>query len=330
MLDKIKKIIKEDYNRLVSIRRDIHSHPERGRNEYRTQELIIKELEKLKTFKIVKSANTGVVALIKGTKNESNQKCVGLRADIDALGIEDMKDVEYKSQNKGVCHACGHDVHTTILLGVAKVLSEMQNEFSGCVKLFFQPDEEDEGGAEIMIREGHMNNPKVDIMLGIHVSDNYSVGEVRFCYDTMQASSDEMKIVVKGVSSHAAHPENGVDAILIACQIVNNLQSIASRNVSPTDSIALSLGKIYGGTIVNALAEEVVIEGTLRTLNKDTRNYVLNRMKSMCEYIASSYGGKATVTISPSYPPLINNKDMVDYVKETASLCFEKNNIIVK
>ena len=329
MIEKIKQIIKDDYNRLVAIRRDIHSHPEIGLQEFRTQELIIKELEELKCFEIKKSAKTGVVALIKGKKETTNLKCVGLRADIDALGIEDMKDVEYKSQNKEVCHACGHDVHTTVLLGVAKALSKLQDEFSGYVKLFFQPAEENEGGAETMIKEGYMENPKVDVMLGLHVSDSYNVGEVRFCYDTMQASSDEIKIVVNGYSAHAAHPENGVDGILVACQIVNNLQSIASRNVAPTDSIALSFGKIHGGTISNALAEEVVIEGTLRTLNKETRYKVLNNMKRMCENIASSYGGSAKLIIMPSYPPLINNKQMVDYVKDIASLVLDEKNIIV-
>ena len=180
MINKIKQIINEDFNRLVSIRRDIHSHPELGLEEFRTQELIIKELEKLSCYKITKSAKTGVVALIKGTKDDNNNKCVGLRADIDALPIEDMKNVEYKSQNKGLCHACGHDVHTTILLGVANALAKLQNEFSGYVKLFFQPAEENEGGAEPMIKEGHMKNPDVDIMLGIHVTDSYNVGEVRF------------------------------------------------------------------------------------------------------------------------------------------------------
>lgn len=329
MINKIKQIINEDFNRLVSIRRDIHSHPELGLEEFRTQELIIKELEKLSCYKITKSAKTGVVALIKGTKDDKNNKCVGLRADIDALPIEDMKNVEYKSQNKGLCHACGHDVHTTILLGVANALAKLQNEFSGYVKLFFQPAEENEGGAEPMIKEGHMKNPDVDIMLGIHVTDSYNVGEVRFCYDTMQASSDELEIVVNGVSAHAAHPENGVDGILVACQIINNLQSIASRNVAPTDSIALSFGKINGGTAANALAEEVVIVGTLRTLNKTTRDKVLFNINRMCENIASSYGGSAKLKVSPSYPPLINNKQMVDYVKNVAEEVFEEDKIIV-
>ena len=330
MIEKIKQIINDDYNRLVSIRRDIHSHPELGFEEYRTQELIIKELEKLNCYEITKSAKTGVVAVIKGNIETNNPKCVGIRADIDALPIEDIKDVEYKSQNKGLCHACGHDVHTTILLGVAHALAKLKDEFSGYVKLFFQPAEENYGGAEPMIKEGFMENPKVEIMLGIHVSDLYNVGEVRFCYDTMQASSDELELNVKGVSAHAAHPENGVDGILIASQIINNLQSIASRNVAPTDSIALSFCKINGGTAGNALAEEVNIIGTLRSLNKTTRDKVLNNMKRMCENIAYSYGGSAELTVTPSYPPLINNKEMVDFVKDNAKDIFEKENIIVE
>lgn len=328
MIELIKKLAKEHYNELKGIRRDLHSHPEVGKEEYRTQKLIISVLNDLGCFQVQKSANTGVIALIEGKKGK-NDKCIGIRADIDALGIEDLKEVEYKSQNKGACHACGHDVHTTVLLGVAMLLSKLQNEFSGYVKLFFQPNEEGEGGAEPMIKEGHMENPKVDVMIGLHVSENYNVSEARFCYGTMQASSDDIKIIVKGYSSHAAHPETGVDAILIACQIVNNLQSIASRNVAPTDSIALSLGKINGGTIANALAETVVLEGTLRTLSHETRQKVLNNIKRICENVAIAYGGSAILEVTPSYPPLVNNEKMVDFVKEVAIEALGKDKVFV-
>ena len=327
MLELIKKYAKEYEKELISIRKDLHSHPEMGRQEYRTQKLIIALLNDLGCFEVKKSADTGVIAIIEGKKSK-NSRCIGIRADIDALGIEDLKEVEYKSQNKGVCHACGHDVHTTILLGVAKVLAKLQNEFSGYVKLFFQPDEEGDGGADRMIKEGYMENPKVEAMIGLHVSENYNVGEARFCYNTMQASSDELKIVVKGFSAHAAHPETGVDAILIACQIVNNLQSIVSRNIAPTDSAALSLGKINGGTIANALAETVTIIGTLRTLTLETREKVLNNIKRMCTNIALAYGGEADVIVTPSYPPLINNKQMVDFTKEVAKEVLGEDKVI--
>ena len=329
MIEIIKKIAKDIYQELVDIRRDLHSHPEVGMHEFRTQELIINELEKLNCYQITKSFGTGVVALIKGKKDISNNKCIGLRADIDALGIEDLKEVSYKSQNKGACHACGHDMHTTTLLGVAKVLAKIQDDFSGYVKLFFQPAEETDGGAEPMIKEGHLENPHVDAMLGIHVTDSYNVGEVRFCYDTMQAYSDEITIVVNGYSAHAAHPENGVDGILIASQIINNIQSISSRNVSPTDSIALSFGKINGGTIANALAQKVVIDGTLRTLTKSTRDMAIKNLKRLCQNIAEGYGGSAEVIITPCYPALINNKEMVDYVKEKAYQVFDSDKIFV-
>ena len=180
-----------------------------------------------------------------------------------------------------------------------------------------------------MIKEGHMENPHVDKMIGLHVSENYNVGEARFCYGTMQASSDEITIIVKGFSAHAAHPENGVDGILLASQIINNLQSIVSRNVAPTDSVALSFGKINGGTIANALAETVTIEGTVRTLNFETRNTVLNNIKRICENTAIAYGGKAEVILTPCYPPLINNSEMVDFVKEVAESVLGKEKVIV-
>lgn len=328
LINNIKELTKLNFKDLVDIRRDIHANPEIGTEEFRTQELIIKYLEKLGKYQIVKSADTGVVAIIKGTKSDS-EKCIGLRADIDALGIEDMKEVSYKSKNKGVCHACGHDVHTTILLGVASNLAKMQDQFSGYVKLFFQPAEENIGGAERMIKEGFMKNPDVQAMLGLHVSENYNVGKVRFCYGTMQASSDEIEIRVKGFSSHAAHPENGVDAILVACQIVNSLQSIASRNVAPTDSIALSLGKINGGTIANALAETVVIEGTVRTLLPDTRIRVINNIKRICDNVAKAYGASAEVIMTPCYPPVINDEEMNDFVKANALEFIDKKDVVI-
>lgn len=328
MIELIKKYAKEYEQELIAIRKDIHSHPEIGRKEYRTQKLIIDLLNNLGCYDIKKSADTGVIALIEGKKAKSN-KCIGIRADIDALGIEDLKDVDYKSQNKGVCHACGHDVHTTILLGVAKVLAQLQNEFSGYIKLFFQPDEEGDGGADRMIQEGNMENPKVQAMIGLHVSENYNVGEARFCYNTMQASSAEVEIKVKGFSAHAAHPETGVDAILIACQIVNNLQSIVSRNIAPTDSVALSIGKINGGTIPNALAENVTLVGTIRTLTLETREKVFNNITRLCNNIAQGYGGSVEVTFSPSYPPLINNEQMVDFTKEVAIEVLGKDKVFV-
>lgn len=327
MLELIKKYAKMYEKELISIRKDLHSHPERGRNEYRTQKLIISVLSDLGCFSVKKCAETGVLAVIEG-KKAKNDKCIGIRADIDALGIEDLKEVDYKSQNEGVCHACGHDVHTTILLGVAKVLAQLQNEFSGFVKLFFQPDEEGEGGAERMIQEGAMENPKVQAMIGLHVSENYNVKEARFCYNTMQATSAEIEIKVKGFSAHAAHPETGVDAILIACQIVNNLQSIVSRNFSPTDSVVLSIGKINGGTIPNALAETVTMVGTIRTLTLDAREKVVKNIKNICNGIASSYGGSAEVIITPSYLPLINDKKMVDFTKEVAKEVLGEERVI--
>lgn len=327
MLELIKKYAKMYEKELIFIRKDLHSHPERGRNEYRTQKLIISVLSDLGCFSVKKCAETGVLAVIEG-KKAKNDKCIGIRADIDALGIEDLKEVEYKSQNEGVCHACGHDVHTTILLGVAKVLAQLQNEFSGFVKLFFQPDEEGDGGAERMIQEGAMENPKVQAMIGLHVSENYNVKEARFCYNTMQATSAEIEIKVKGFSAHAAHPETGVDAILIACQIVNNLQSIVSRNFSPTDSVVLSIGKINGGTIPNALAETVTMVGTIRTLTLDARENVVRNIKNICNGIASSYGGSAEVIITPSYLPLINDKKMVDFTKEVAKEVLGEERVI--
>ncbi len=319
MKEKIEKLTKDNHNNLIEIRRYLHSHPEDGFLEYLTSQKVIEELNKLKVFDIKKSAITGVVAIIKGNKSSDEPlKCIGIRADMDGLQIQDLKDVSYKSKHIGFAHACGHDAHTTILLGVAHNLVKLQDSFSGYVKLFFQPAEETDGGALPMIKEGYMENPHVDVMIGLHVNENYEVGHIRFCYDTMQASSAEIKIIINGKGAHAAHPENGVDGILVASKIIDSLHTIVSRYIAPLNSAAVNIGKINGGSALNSLAEVVTMEGTIRTLTEETMDYISRLLKQMCNGIASGFGATAEVIIVPTYPPLINNKQIVDFISKVA------------
>src|SRR5690625_4441990 len=227
------------YDWLVEIRRDFHKHPELGMAEYRTRDQIIKYLTAMDIPYEKDIANTAVVGFIEGSHPG---KTVALRADMDALPIQELNDVPYKSVFDGKMHACGHDAHTAILLGTAKVLKDMQKSLKGNVKLFFQPAEETVGGAKPMIEEGVMENPKVEAVFGIHVAPELPTGEIGVIYDQMNASSDTILLTVKGENHHGAYPHGGKDAIVIAALVISTLQTIVSRNVDPRQGAVISIG----------------------------------------------------------------------------------------
>lgn len=311
---------------LVEVRRDFHAHPELGRREFRTQEKIMQYLSEM-GIEHRKIAGTGLVGIIEGG---AGGNVVALRADIDALPMQEKNDVPYKSQNEGVMHACGHDAHTTILLGAAKILSGMRDEFCGKVKLFFQPDEEGSGGAEVMVNEGCMENPTVDYVLGLHVMAYLQTGQIEIRYGKLNASADSVKIIVHGKSAHGAYPEKGVDTIVAAAHIITALQTLVSRNTSPLNPVVLSLGKISGGTAGNVLAEEVTIGGTLRTLDQETRLYCKSRIEEIAENTAAAFGARAEVRVHFGYQALINNDEIVKIVEETGGELLGENNVLHK
>ena len=313
---------------LVEIRRDFHKHPELSGNEYMTMDKICQHLDKwgIKYTKGV--ADTGVVAIIEGA---SSGRTIGLRGDIDALPIEEEnKNTPYCSQNLGVMHACGHDAHITILLGVAKVLKELEGELKGNVKFFFQPAEETTGGAYRMIQAGCLENPHVDYVLGLHVEPKYAVGQVGIRYGKMYASSDMITIKINGKSAHGAHPDEGIDAIIVAANILNTLQTIVSRNVGPTNSAVCTFGTIHGGRVRNQIADYVELEGILRTLDPKTRMFAREKVRKICEQVADSMGAKAELIIDESYSPLINNDEVVDIVYKNAQNILGKENVILE
>ena len=287
------------HDELVARRRDFHEHPELSNREQRTSAIVAEELKKIGFTDIRTGVGKyGVVATLKGGKPGA---VVAVRADMDALPIQEVNDVPYKSQVPNVKHACGHDAHTTIELGVAKVLYGMRDQIPGTVKFIFQPAEEgapegEDGGAPLMIKEGALENPKPQAIFGLHAGPLFEVGTFGVRAGGMLASSDTFKIVVKGKQSHGGYPHQGIDSIVVASNIVQELQTIASRRVRPIDPVVVTIGTIHGGSRFNVIAPEVTMEGTLRTLNNDVRTKVLSLMQKIVTEVAAANEAQATLT----------------------------------
>lgn len=329
ILSKIKSLSTKFHKEVISIRRYLHANPELSFQEYNTSSYIAKTLEKdgLKVKKgIVK---TGLEVLLKGEKSESN-KVIALRADIDALPINEKNKINYKSKNKGVMHACGHDVHTSSLIGVAKILNELKNEFSGTIKFIFQPGEEKlPGGASLMIKEGILKNPKPNLIYGQHVLPDLSIGKIGFCKKTCTASSDEIRLTIKGKGGHAAMPHVLIDPIIIASNIIISLQQIISRNKPPLVSSLLSFGKIEGLGATNIIPDQVYIEGTFRSMNEEWRKKAHIKIKKIAENTAAAMGGKCEVKIDKGYPTLLNNENLVNNTIEYSKKYLGNNNVVI-
>lgn len=300
---------------LVQIRRDFHRHPELSLEEKRTSKEIRRHLDEMGIPYETYEGQTAVVALIKGAQEG---KTVALRGDMDGLPIQEKNKTEYCSIIDGVMHACGHDAHITILLGAAKLLSGMTDKIKGNIKLLFQPAEETVGGAERMVKSGCMENPKVDYVTGLHVMPYLPCGIIESRHGALNGASDNIYIHIKGKAAHGAYPEMGTDAIFLAGHVITALQGVASRSVSPLDSVVLTLGTIEGGVKENVLAEEVKIRGTLRTLHPVTRTMVKERIKRIVAYVCASYEGEGHVEIEEGYEALINDPEVVDIIQHTA------------
>ncbi len=303
---------------LIQIRREIHQNPELSFQEFETQKLVETYLQNKLGLKTQRLANTGVVALIEG-KNPQ-KKVVGLRADMDALPIVEVNDGRpYRSKNEGVMHACGHDVHTTSLLGAATILNELRHDFEGTIKLVFQPGEEKlPGGASLMIADGVLNNPKVDVMIGQHVMPLLNTGNIGIRKGLYMASTDELYVSVKGKGGHGAIPNLAVDSVLIAAHIVVALQQIVSRNANPAMHSVLSFGKVIAQGATNVLPDEVKMEGTFRTMDETWREEAHKRMIKMAQGIAESMGGSVDFEIKRGYPFLKNDELIAEICREAA------------
>jgi amidohydrolase len=326
--DKIKSLASANSVDVVSYRRHLHANPELSFEEFNTAEFVAKQLESFGGIKVERGvAGTGVIGLIEG-KNPS-KKIIALRADMDALPIEEKNDVTYKSQNAGVMHACGHDVHTASLLGTARILSALKDEFEGTIKLIFQPGEEKiPGGASLMIKAGVLENPRPANILGQHVMTLIPAGKVGFREGMYMASADEIYVTVKGKGGHAAMPDKNIDPILIASHIIIALQQIISRNCDPRIPAVLSFGNIIGKGATNVIPDEVKIEGTFRTLNEDWRKDAHSKMKKMAEAIAEGMGATCEFTILNGYPYLRNEPELTRRMKAAAIDLLGEDNVL--
>ncbi|MEK6479132.1 M20 family metallopeptidase [Catalinimonas sp. 4WD22] len=325
--EKIKSLAQEYAPEIVKIRRHLHAHPELSFQEYETAKYVA---ERLKSFGITPTegvAETGLTALIEG-KNPQ-KKVIALRADMDALPIEETNEVPYKSTKSGVMHACGHDVHTSSLLGTAQVLNQLKEHFEGSVKLIFQPGEEKiPGGASLMIKDGALESPKPDHIFGQHVLPHLPAGKVGFREGMYMASADEIYFTVKGKGGHAAMPEKNIDPVLITSHIIVALQQIVSRHASPKMPTVLSFGRVEADGATNVIPNEVKVEGTFRTMDEEWRAKAHHRMRAIAESLAEGMGGSCEFEIRKGYPFLKNSPELTQRARNYAIDFLGNENVV--
>jgi amidohydrolase len=315
--------------KLVEQRRDFHMHPELSNREERTSRIVAEKLRALGLDEVKTNvAKHGVVALLKGSKPGP---VVAVRADMDALPIQETIDVPYKSQTPGVKHACGHDVHTTVELGVAEVLSKMRDQIAGTIKFIFQPAEEgapqgEQGGASLMVKEGALENPRPQAIFGLHTA-GIEVGQIGYHSGPAMASSDRFTITIHGKKSHGAVPQGGIDAVVVASECVTALQTIRSRRIDPLEPLVITIGMINGGVRNNIIADEVKMEGTMRTLSEDVRSRAKELMRQTLASVTSAYDAKFDLSFDDSNPVTYNDPHLVDQTLPTIRRILGESNV---
>jgi len=325
MLATVKQLARNYADEFIAVRHHLHAHPELSFEEHQTSAFIQQKLREIGIPFEVK-ANTGVVALIKGKNPET--KVVALRADMDALPIQEENDVPYKSMNDGIMHACGHDVHTACLLGAAKILHETKEHWSGSIKLIFQPGEEkNPGGASILINEGVLENPAPEKILALHVHPGMEVGTFSFRGGKVMASADEIYITIKCKGGHAAAPQFTADSILIASHLVISLQQLISRNNDPFNPSVLSITAMNGGNTTNVIPAEVKLMGTFRAMNEEWRFKAHEMIIQQTKALVSSMGAEATIHIDVGYPFVFNNHELSAEARAFAEMFAGSNNV---
>lgn len=324
--EEIMQLAKNIHQTVINNRRHLHAHPELSFKEYNTSAFVKARLDEMGiSWKAI--ANTGVVAIVKGAL--PSDKVIALRADMDALPVTEANEAEYASQHEGIMHACGHDAHTSSLLGTAHILQSVKNKFGGTVKLIFQPAEEKlPGGASLMIEEGVLENPRPHCVIGQHVMPSIECGKIGIRKGKLMASMDELLVTVNGKGGHGAQPQQNVDPVLIASHIVIALQQIVSRMANPNNPTVLSFGKLIADGAVNVIPDRVYMEGTFRTLNESWRNEAHIQIKKMATGIAESMGGSCDFIINRGYPFLINEEKLTGQVGVFAEEYLGKENII--
>ncbi|MEO0329102.1 MAG: M20 aminoacylase family protein [Pseudomonadota bacterium] len=316
----------ELHNEVTQWRRDIHSNPELMYDVHETAANVAKRLKEFGCDEIVTGiGRTGVVGIIHG-KTKSSGRVVGLRADMDALPIEEATEKPYKSKIPGKMHACGHDGHTAMLLGAGKYLAETRN-FDGSVALIFQPAEEGGAGGKAMVEDGMMDRFGIQEVYGMHNLPGVPVGEFAICPGPIMAATDEFRIVITGKGAHAALPQQGIDPVVTASQIVLGLQTIASRNINPFEPIVVSATKISAGTTYNVIPEVAEILGTIRSISAEAREFAAKRLKEICEGIAQSAGAEVSVEVFEGYPVTFNHEDETQKAVDVAAMIAGKDRV---
>lgn len=325
-ITKIKQIAEKYSNNVLEYRRYLHQHPELSFNESNTSEYIADFLSKNKIQFKKGIAKTGILAVIEGSKSG---KTIALRADMDALPINEQNNCDYKSANDGVMHACGHDVHISSLMGTILILNEIKNELSGKMLFVFQPAEEKlPGGAKQMLEEGIFNEYKPDMVIAQHVNPSMKAGTIGFKSGMYMASTDEIYLTVKGKGGHAAMPHQITDTVLIASHIIVALQQIVSRKAFAAIPTVLSFGKVIANGATNIIPDEVKIDGTFRTMNEDWRKEALSQIKFISQNIAKTMGAECDVNIMNGYPSLINDNNITQKAKKLTEQYIGKENVI--
>jgi amidohydrolase len=335
--DPIDKAISKNLNTIIDLRHQIHQYPELGNREYKTAKLVAEHLRSLGIEVETDIAYTGVVGVLKGNKPGP---VVAVRADMDALPVTEETDLSFKSTVKttyldkevGVMHACGHDIHTSVQLGVASVLASMKRSLPGTVKFIFQPAEEgpppgEEGGADLMLKEGVFDNPKPSAIFGLHTHAALAVGELGLTIGPAMAAVDQFIITIKGKQSHGAYPHKSVDPIIMATEVVTAFQTIRSRSLSPLEPSVVTVGIIRGGERFNIIPEEVHLEGTVRTYNKDVQDLVEKRMNEILEGITLAYGGSFELNYNRGTPATINDPELCKQMIPTLERVVGKDNL---
>ncbi|MEM8777355.1 MAG: M20 family metallopeptidase [Cyanobacteria bacterium P01_G01_bin.49] len=314
-LPQVRLEIRNLYSQLVQWRRQLHQRPELGFQEKITADFIARKLVELGIPHQTKIAKTGIVAVI---KSSNPGPVLAIRADIDALPIQEENEVSYRSQHEGIMHACGHDGHTAIALGTAAYLWQHREDFKGTVKIIFQPAEESPGGAKPMIEEGVLKNPDVDGIIGLHLWNNLPLGTIGVRSGPLMAAVECFHLDIFGKGGHGAMPHQTVDSVVVSSQIVNALQSIVARNINPLESAVVTVGELHAGTALNVIADRAKMSGTVRYFNPKLAGYFGNRIEEIVKGICQGYGANYQLDYWHLYPPVINDEKMANLVRSVA------------
>jgi amidohydrolase len=320
----VKRMVHEIYPTIKALRRDLHRHPETAYEEVRTARVVSVLLKKFGIPHRTKVGKTGVVALIRG---KHPGKCIAFRADMDALALEEKNRIPHRSVHPGRMHACGHDGHTANLVGVAHILSHLKEHIRGSVKLIFQPAEEGGAGAAAMLKDGAFRNPRPDVIYGLHCDTSFPVGSIAMSPGPTAAAADTFNITIRGRGTHAAYPHRGIDPIVISAEVIQTLQTIASRRTRPADPVVVTIGTIQGGSASNIIPDEVKMTGTFRTYDRKLRRVVPRQIRQIVRGVARAMGGSGDVECTFGYPPVINDRRSCEFLGRLGAELLGRKNV---